>query len=204
MCSCVTFRAFLRISCDVLLFTLCLSPLWYLFLSALCICVFCILLYDVCIVHFCVLCLHAFCTASMYFLCSICTVSVHFLYRVCMFSLPCPCNFCAVSVHSLCWLSYWLSGMLFYLSAVCLMSRADHTWIELMIVILIDLTCLCWIALIVPMWLVDWFNLFWLDLIWFDWLSCLLILCAASVLFRFGSVIEIISGDVVRLSGVQF
>ena len=54
--SCVTFRAFLRVSCDVFS-TLYLSPLWYLFLSALCICVFCILLCGVCIVHFCVLCL---------------------------------------------------------------------------------------------------------------------------------------------------
>ena len=56
VCSCVAFRAFLRISCDVFS-TFCLSPLWYSFLSALCICVFCILLHDVCIVHFCVLCL---------------------------------------------------------------------------------------------------------------------------------------------------
>jgi hypothetical protein len=55
VCSCVTFRAFLRVSCDVFSM-LCLSPLWYLFLSVPCICVFCVLLYDVRIVHFCLMC----------------------------------------------------------------------------------------------------------------------------------------------------
>ena len=74
VCSCVTFRAFLRVSwsCDMFS-TLCLSPLWYVFLSALCICVFCVLLYDVCIVHFGVLCLvHScvlLCSDSVLYVC---------------------------------------------------------------------------------------------------------------------------------------
>ena len=178
MCSCVTFRAFLRISCDVFLFTLCLSPLWHLILSALCICVFCILLYDVCIVQFCVLCLHVFCTASMYFLCSVCTVSVHFLHRVCVFSVPCLCNLCAVSVHSLCWLSYWLSSMLFYLSGCVLdvVSWSHLNWIDdcdtdWLVLIVLD----CFDCPDVTCWLIQ----FDFDLTWFDLIDCLV--CWSSV-----------------------
>jgi len=83
---------------------------------------FWVLYVSVCSVYFCMMCVLfiSVCCVCMYsapHLCIFCAVSVQCLCISCTVSVCCLCRvrviFCAVSMHSLCWLSYWLSGMLF-------------------------------------------------------------------------------------------